>query len=104
MVETDIHFDDDMGLGKAHKAVTSTTWRYYRLPIMSNLYRVVQVWCRTDAFTSIRYSCLENLVDGSFRVLLADFIRLPFKPAVLEFQDRNVAELLAESETSPETE
>ena len=71
---------------------------------MSNLYRAVQVWRRTDASTSIRYSCLENLSNGSFCVVVADFVRVPLEPAVREFQDRNVVELLAKFEMAPEHE
>lgn len=67
---------------------------------MSNLYRAQSIWKRVSSRQSIRYACFENIADGRFCVLAADFFRLPLDPVVQFHQDRNIIELLAEDDLS----
>jgi hypothetical protein len=67
---------------------------------MSNLYRAIPVWRRANATTSVRYTCFENLSEGGFCVLTADFVRLPLDPKAQAYQDDNVLELFIAQELS----
>lgn len=67
---------------------------------MSNLYRAHSIWRRVSPGQSVRYACFENIGDGRFCVLAADFFNPPLNPTVQLEQDRNIVELLTEEELS----